>query len=103
MPKISAWNAIKNHSAYTARDPEKKGHSGAKLDWMAYVGGTRETQQLLALRRQRQLARRPREQPKVSPAELAWIEGARHAPFWSHLPATVEAVSAFLARHPLPR
>lgn len=36
-------------------------------------------------------------------AELAWIEGARHAPFWSHLPATVEAVSAFLARHPLPR
>lgn len=30
-------------------------------------------------------------------AELAWIEGARHAPFWSHLPATVEAVSAFLA------
>jgi hypothetical protein len=47
LASFSAWNAIKNHSAYTARDPEKKGHSGAKLDWMAYVGGTRETQQLL--------------------------------------------------------
>ena len=36
-------------------------------------------------------------------AELAWIEGAHHAPFWSHLPDTVQAVSAFLARPPLPR
>jgi hypothetical protein len=47
LASFSAWNAIKNHSAYTARDPDEKGHSGARLDWMAYVGGTRETQQLL--------------------------------------------------------
>lgn len=36
-------------------------------------------------------------------AELAWIDGARHAPFWSHPTETVQAVMAFLARHPLPR
>lgn len=47
LASFSAWNAIKNHSAYTAHDPQKKGHSGARLEWMAYVGGTRETQQLL--------------------------------------------------------
>jgi hypothetical protein len=47
LASFSAWNAIKNHSAYTARDPDEKGHSGARLEWMAYVGGTRETQQLL--------------------------------------------------------
>jgi hypothetical protein len=47
VASFSAWNAIKNRSAYTGRDPQNKGHSGARLEWMAYVGGTRETQQLL--------------------------------------------------------
>lgn len=41
----SAWNAIKNHEAHAKRDP--KGHKNAKMSWIAYVGGTRETQQLL--------------------------------------------------------
>lgn len=45
LASYSAWNAIKNHGAYAARDPGK--HAKARLDWMAYVGGTRETQQLL--------------------------------------------------------
>jgi hypothetical protein len=42
-----AWNAIKNRNAYASRDPQKKGHAQAKMEWLAYVGGTRETQQLL--------------------------------------------------------
>ena len=29
------------------QDPDKTGHANARLDWMAYVGGTRETQQFL--------------------------------------------------------
>lgn len=41
----SAWNAIKNRGAHAERDPD--GHAKAKLSWLAYVGGTRETQQLL--------------------------------------------------------
>lgn len=41
----SAWNAIKNHGAHAKRDPE--GHKNAAMTWLAYVGGTRETQQLL--------------------------------------------------------
>ncbi len=45
LASFSAWNAIKNHGAYAARDPDQ--HARASLDWMAYVGGTRETQQLL--------------------------------------------------------
>lgn len=45
LASFSAWNAIKNHGAYAERDPDK--HAKARLDWMAYVGGTRETQQLL--------------------------------------------------------
>ena len=45
LASYSAWNAIKNHGAYAARDPDQ--HAKARLDWMAYVGGTRETQQLL--------------------------------------------------------
>jgi hypothetical protein len=40
-----AWNAIKNGGAHARQDPE--GHRNARLEWMAYVGGTRETQQLL--------------------------------------------------------
>ena len=45
LANYSAWNAIKNFSAHAARDP--KAHSTAELTWMAYIGGTRETQQLL--------------------------------------------------------
>lgn len=43
----SAWNAIKNHGAYDRSDPNEKAHANARLTWLAYVGGTRETQQLL--------------------------------------------------------
>jgi hypothetical protein len=42
---FSAWNAIKNRKAHAGRDPD--GHSKAQLTWLAYVGGTRETHQLL--------------------------------------------------------
>jgi hypothetical protein len=42
---FSAWNAIKNRQAHAERDPN--GHANARLSWLAYVGGTRETQQLL--------------------------------------------------------
>jgi FAD dependent oxidoreductase len=42
---FSAWSAMKNRKAHAERDPD--GHAKAKLSWLAYVGGTRETQQLL--------------------------------------------------------
>ena len=42
---FSAWSAIKNRGAHAERDPD--GHAKAKLSWLAYIGGTRETQQLL--------------------------------------------------------
>jgi hypothetical protein len=42
---FSAWSAIKNRKAHAERDPD--GHAKAQLSWLAYVGGTRETQQLL--------------------------------------------------------
>ena len=45
LASFSAWNAIKNHGAYADRDPKK--HENAALTWLAYVGGTRETVQLL--------------------------------------------------------
>ncbi len=45
LAAYSAWSAIKNHSAHTERDPD--GHSKARLSWLAYIGGTRETQQIL--------------------------------------------------------
>jgi hypothetical protein len=45
LASYSAWNAIKNHGIYAARDPQQ--HKNARLDWLACVGGTRETQQLL--------------------------------------------------------
>ncbi len=41
----SAWNSIKNHGAYAERDPDA--HEKAALTWLAYVGGTRETLQIL--------------------------------------------------------
>lgn len=42
---FSAWNSMKNHGAHAARDPD--GHARAALTWLAYVGGTRETLQVL--------------------------------------------------------
>ncbi|WP_193212068.1 FAD-dependent oxidoreductase [Luteolibacter marinus] len=45
LASFSAWNAIKNNGAYASRDANQ--HANARLEWMAYVGGTRETQQLL--------------------------------------------------------
>lgn len=41
----SAWNSIKNHGVYEKRDPDA--HKKSALTWLAYVGGTRETLQLL--------------------------------------------------------
>ncbi len=45
LAAYSAWNGIKNHGAHAARDP--KGHANAEMTWLAYVGGTRETLQIL--------------------------------------------------------
>jgi hypothetical protein len=45
VASFSAWSAIKNRKAHAERDPD--GHAKARLAWLAYVGGTRETQQLL--------------------------------------------------------
>ncbi len=44
---FGAWNAIKNSGAYGRSDESGKNHANAELLWMAYVGGPRETQQLL--------------------------------------------------------
>ncbi|HEX8311003.1 MAG TPA: FAD-dependent oxidoreductase [Chthoniobacteraceae bacterium] len=45
LAAFSAWSAIKNGGAYAERDPEA--HRKAALTWLAYIGGTRETQQIL--------------------------------------------------------
>jgi hypothetical protein len=45
LAAFSAWSAIKNRKAHAERDPD--GHAKARLSWLAYIGGTRETQQLL--------------------------------------------------------
>lgn len=47
LAAFGAWNAIKNKDAYERNDPDMLGHENARLTWMAYVGGTRETLQLL--------------------------------------------------------
>ncbi|BDS08676.1 hypothetical protein NT6N_37160 [Oceaniferula spumae] len=48
LASYSAWNAIKNHGAYKNRTTgEPKKHTHAKMTWLAYIGGTRETLQLL--------------------------------------------------------
>jgi len=44
---FGAWNAIKNKGAYGRSDETGKDHANARLLWMAYIGGPRETQQLL--------------------------------------------------------
>ncbi|MGJ8724923.1 MAG: FAD-dependent oxidoreductase [Roseibacillus sp.] len=43
----SSWNAMKNKGAYAKRDPSKAGFAKAQLTWLAHIGGTRETQQVL--------------------------------------------------------
>jgi len=45
LASFSAWSSIKNHGAHKERDPKE--HANAELTWMAYVGGTRETIQIL--------------------------------------------------------
>ncbi len=47
LAAFGAWNAMKNKGAYDRYDPDMKSHENARLTWMAYVGGTRETLQLL--------------------------------------------------------
>ncbi|MDB4512300.1 FAD-dependent oxidoreductase, partial [Arenicella sp.] len=44
---FGAWNAIKNKGAFAEFDPDEVSHRNARLTWLAYVGGTRETQQLI--------------------------------------------------------
>ncbi|MFN9027175.1 MAG: FAD-dependent oxidoreductase, partial [Akkermansiaceae bacterium] len=45
LAAYSAWSSMKNHGAHAERDPSK--HANAELTWLAYVGGTRETTQIL--------------------------------------------------------
>ena len=40
-------NAIKNEGAYAPYDETGKEHENARMVWLAFVGGTRETQQML--------------------------------------------------------
>lgn len=42
-----AFNAMKNHGAFAQRDKSGKAHATAKLIWVAYVGGNRESRRLL--------------------------------------------------------
>lgn len=44
---FGAWNAMKNHGAYASLDPLGRSHATAEMTWMAYIGGPRETLQLL--------------------------------------------------------
>ncbi len=44
---FGAWNAIKNGGAFGRYDLTGAEHKNASLEWMAYIGGTRETTQLL--------------------------------------------------------
>jgi hypothetical protein len=44
---LSAFHAMKHDGAHDRADPDGLGHKNSRLTWMAYVGGTRETLQLL--------------------------------------------------------
>jgi hypothetical protein len=44
---FGAYNAMKNHNIYSDLDTSGKSHATAELYWMACIGGTRETLQLL--------------------------------------------------------
>lgn len=45
---FGAFNAMKNHGAYSHLYKKDKPHATAELYWMACIGGPRETLQLLA-------------------------------------------------------
>ena len=47
LASYSSWNAMKNKGAYDRYDPDELAHENARLTWMAYIGGPRETLQLL--------------------------------------------------------
>ncbi len=47
VASFGAWNAIKNKGAFADYDETGAAHANAELEWMAYIGGTRETLQLL--------------------------------------------------------
>ena len=47
VASYGAFSAMKNRGIYDRNDPDKKNHANARLTWLAYVGGTRETLQLL--------------------------------------------------------
>ena len=47
LAAFSAFNAMKNHGAYANCDSRGQSHASAELTWMAYIGGPRETLQLL--------------------------------------------------------
>lgn len=44
---FGAFNAMKNNGAYARYDETGADHKNARFTWMAYIGGPRETQQLL--------------------------------------------------------
>lgn len=44
---FGAFNAMKNHGAYASLDQSGRSHATAELYWMAFIGGPRETLQLL--------------------------------------------------------
>ena len=44
---FGAWNALKNKGAYDRYDKTGNAHKTSEMTWIAYIGGTRETQQLL--------------------------------------------------------
>ena len=44
---FGAWNAIKNKGAYARYDETGKAHANARMIWLAFIGGPRETRQLL--------------------------------------------------------
>ena len=47
LASFGAWNGIKNKGMFADYDPLEKGHANAQLKWLAYIGGTRETQQII--------------------------------------------------------
>ncbi|MEM7599875.1 MAG: FAD-dependent oxidoreductase [Verrucomicrobiota bacterium] len=47
LASFGAWNGIKNKGQFADYDPLGISHANARLKWLAYVGGTRETQQIL--------------------------------------------------------
>ena len=47
LASYSSWNAMKNKGAYDRYDPDELEHKNARMTWLAYIGGPRETLQLL--------------------------------------------------------